>query len=71
MAEALLRQRLASRGVAARVSSAGLLLDHEPADAHAVEVMAGLGLDLTGHRSRILDAPLVAGTDLFVFKTGT
>jgi protein-tyrosine phosphatase len=66
MAEALLRQRLSSRGVTAHVSSAGLLLEHEPADAHAVEVMAGLGLDLTGHRSRILDASLAAGTDLLI-----
>lgn len=66
MAEAMLRQRLAARGVPARVSSAGLLLDHEPAHAHAQEVMADLGLDLSAHRSRILDAPLAAATDLLI-----
>lgn len=66
MAEAMLRQRLAARGVAAGVSSAGLLLDHEPAHAHAAEVLTDFGLDLRTHRSRIIDAALVAEADLVI-----
>lgn len=64
MAEAMLRQRLLARGVDVRVSSAGLLLDHEPAHPYAVDVLRPLGLDLTHHRSRILSGEVVEAADL-------
>jgi len=46
------------------VGSAGLRLDREPASANGVDVLAGRGLDLRAHRSRILDRELLEGTDL-------
>ena len=64
MAEALLRHRLERRGVEAHVHSAGLRLTGEPASANGVEVLAERGLDLSGHRSRIVNAELLRDTDL-------
>ena len=64
MAEALLRQRLDAAGVGARVHSAGLLADGNPASPDAVELMTGMGLDTTGHRSRRMTREMVAGADL-------
>ncbi len=66
MAEAMLRQRLQARGIDARVSSAGLVLDHEPAHPHALDTLEPMGLDLTSHRSRILSEEIVAGADLII-----
>lgn len=64
MAEALLRQRLEARGHDASVHSAGLSLQHEPASAHGVTVMAARGLDTSAHRSRLVTRAMVAGADL-------
>ncbi len=66
MAEVLLRRRLAEAGVEASVSSAGLHPEGRPATVHGVEVMAARGLDLSAHRSRRIDAGLVASADLIV-----
>ena len=69
MAEALLRHTLETRAiaaVAAVVSSAGLLFEGEPATGTAVDTMAARGLDLTGHRSRIISPELVGSADLVV-----
>ena len=55
MGEVLLRQRLEDRGIDAHVSSFGLVLDGDPAHAHAREVMAEAGLDLSSHRARIVN----------------
>ena len=66
MAEALLRHVLDSRDIAAGVSSAGLLFEGEPATGTAVDTMAGRGLDLVGHRSRIITPDLVGSADLVV-----
>lgn len=66
MAEALLRDRLAQRGVDGRVHSAGLRFRDEPASAEGVEVLAERGIDLSAHRSRIMDAGLVNGADLVI-----
>ena len=46
------------------VGSAGLRLVGEPASANGIDVLAGRGLDMSGHRSRILDRELLEGTDL-------
>lgn len=66
MGEVMLQARLDAAGVPATVTSAGLLLEHEPADPHAREVVAEMGLDLSRHRSRILDRDRAARTDLLI-----
>lgn len=63
MAEALLRARLAERGIdGVRVRSAGLLPGGAPATDHARSTVPGLD----GHVSRTLDADLVADADLVI-----
>lgn len=69
MAEALLRHRLAAVGVDADVSSAGLHPGGRPATPHGVATMADRGLDLSGHRSRQIDAPLLLAADLVIGMT--
>ena len=64
MAEGLLRDRLARRGVPATVHSAGLLDDGQPASANGVAVLRGRGIDLSTHRSRTLGPDLVSAADL-------
>jgi protein-tyrosine-phosphatase len=64
MAEALLRHRLQERGVDARVHSAGLRLVGEPASAHGTDVLGERGLDLSSHRSRIVNRELLEDSDL-------
>jgi protein-tyrosine phosphatase len=64
MAEALLRHQLAERSVDAHVHSAGLRLVGEPASANGVDVMADRGLDMTSHRSRIVNRELLEEADL-------
>ncbi len=64
MAEVLLQARCAEAGIDATVSSAGLLYDGAPASGGAVEVMAERGLDLSGHRSRVLRREHLATADL-------
>ena len=46
------------------VGSAGLRLVGEPASAHGVDVLAARGVDLSSHRSRIVDRELLEGADL-------
>jgi protein-tyrosine phosphatase len=66
MAAALLGRRLDEAGVKAVVSSAGLLFDGRPATDHGQAVMAGRGLDTSGHRSRKLQRGIVTGADLLI-----
>jgi protein-tyrosine phosphatase len=58
MAEALLRAALAKRGAGLghlRVASFGLAAaPGDPASTHSVKAMARIGLDIAGHRSRLL-----------------
>lgn len=63
---ALLRRRIAERGVAVEVLSAGLGESGRPATAPTVAAAAAVGLDLRGHRSRTVSAELLAGADLLV-----
>ncbi len=46
------------------VGSAGLRFNGEPASANGVDVLAERGLDLSTHRSRIVDRDLLGDTDL-------
>lgn len=64
VAEVLLADRLARRGLAARVHSAGLLGPGNPAADYSRAVATAAGLDLSGHRSRRLAPELLAGADL-------
>jgi protein-tyrosine-phosphatase len=64
MAEALLRQHLAARGLSSRVSSTGLSFDGRPATEEAVEVLARQGLDLSAHSSRTLTVAQLEQADL-------
>ncbi len=69
MAEAILRRRMAERGVAGQVSSAGFLAGGYPAMDEAIAAMAGDGYDLSGHVSREVTTALLDETDLVVAMT--
>ena len=67
MAEALLKARLAQDEDrrAWRVGSAGVwTTEGRPATSHAVREMARRGIDMRGHRSRLVTRTLVADADL-------
>jgi protein-tyrosine phosphatase len=64
MAAVLLARDFAPRGETAEISSAGALRGGAPAAAGAVDAMARLGLDLSGHESRQMDRHEVEGADL-------
>ena len=66
MAEVLLRHHLDQAGVKATVSSAGIYTGGMPATDHGVAAMADRGLDLSEHRSRQLDAPMLRRADLVI-----
>ncbi|MFP5319057.1 MAG: hypothetical protein ACLGI2_12290 [Acidimicrobiia bacterium] len=66
-AEAILRHRLGRAGVPASVRSAGLIQGGgQPASAHGVDVLSGLGIDLSSHRSRHMTADLLSQADLIL-----
>lgn len=60
MAEGLLRRT----GPHARVSSAGFLRDGSPPAPDAARAVQELGVDISAHRSRIVDADMVRRADL-------
>ncbi len=66
MAEALLSNRAEQAGIDLTVSSAGILFDGRPATDEALDTMARRGVDLSAHRSRILDAEMVTAADLIL-----
>lgn len=71
MGEALLRHELAARGCEGiEVSSCGTWASApQPATAHAVTVLEARGIDLSSHRSRVLDAAELEEADLVVAMT--
>lgn len=69
MAEVLLVREAGRRNAALEAASAGFVTEGRPADPQAVEVMADRGLDLTSHRSRLVDEELVATADLVIGMT--
>jgi protein arginine phosphatase len=72
VAEALFRDWLRRRPETGewRVSSAGTWADDGlPASAYSVDVLAGLGLDLSPHRSRRVERELLAAADLVLCMT--
>ena len=66
LAAAILRGRLAARGVTARVESVGLLEPGYRATDATVEAAAALGIDLGDHVSRRLDVAQIQEADLIV-----
>lgn len=71
MAQALLARLLDDRGLVGRVRSAGLVPGSAPATAEAMAVMAERGLDVSGHRSRRLDATMIEQAELILAMTRT
>jgi protein-tyrosine phosphatase len=69
MTQALLSARLAARGVTVPVASAGLLGSGRPPPPEVVSVMAARGMDVTGHRSRIVTADDLAAAGLILGLT--
>jgi protein-tyrosine phosphatase len=66
MAEALLRERLRSRSVDATVSSAGISFEGRAATDDAIEAAEAYDLDISEHRSRLMNVELVLGADLII-----
>jgi protein-tyrosine phosphatase len=66
MAQGLLSARLAGRGLAVPVASAGLAGGGRRPPAEVVAVMAARGIDVTAHRSRVVSAADLAAADLIV-----
>ena len=66
MAEGLLRDRFERAGIDARVHSAGLVTERQPASAHGVDAMSRRGIDIGTHRSRLLAAGDVRDADLII-----
>lgn len=64
MAAAFLDRRLGALGVPARIRSAGMLLEAQPPPAEVLSVMAGFGLDVSGHQSRVVTTADLARADL-------
>jgi len=67
MAAAILRRRIADLGLEDQIAvvSAGVWAeDGHEASANAVTTLAGRGMDLTGHRSRLLTPALLGEADL-------
>ncbi len=66
MAEAFARRALATRPSAPTVSSSGLITEGRPPPDEVLEIMGDRGIDLGDHRSRLLDADVVANADLLI-----
>lgn len=64
LAQALLADQLAAAEAAVTVRSAGLLAGGQPPPAEVVAILAGLGCDVSGHRSRAVSAADLARADL-------
>src|ERR1700677_2921026 len=69
MAEALLGARLAATSAPMRVESAGFATEGVPPPPDVVEVMSARGLDVSQHRSRLLQTELVREAELLITMT--
>ena len=69
MAEAMLRDRLAQRGIDAHVHSVGLLEGGMPMTPETLEVLKTRGLDGSAHESRRMTADIVRNADLVIGMT--
>lgn len=66
MAEVLVRAELARRGRDVHVRSASVAYEGKPANPRAVKAMAQRGLDLSEHRTTLLDPALINGAFLVI-----
>jgi protein-tyrosine phosphatase len=66
MAQGLLRARLRERGVDATVSSAGITFEGRAATDEAIQAASGYDVDISAHRSRIMNAAMVHEADLVI-----
>jgi protein-tyrosine phosphatase len=69
IAAAFLSRHLAARGAATAVRSAGMTGGGDPALPEAVSVMAGYGIDIASHRSRMVSAADLAASALVLGMT--
>jgi protein-tyrosine phosphatase len=69
MAQTILAGMLARAGIDAEVTSAGLLEGGRPMTPEAIHAVTGDGPDMSGHRSRSLNAAAVSGSDLILAMT--
>lgn len=66
MTEVLAADQLARRRVPAEVTSRGLVSDGVPASPDAARAVSRFGLDLSEHRSRVVDPAVVEDADLIL-----
>ena len=66
MAQAMLSARLAARGIAVPVASAGVLDNGRTPPPEVIAVMAARGIDVSGHRSRMVTVDDLATADLIL-----
>ncbi len=64
MAEGILRSLVTDRSDVAAVSAGTAGIDGMPATPEAIEVAAGRGIDIYGHRSRGITRPIIDDADL-------
>ena len=69
MAAAALRSALEPGRDRIQVESAGFVTSGRPCPPEVLDVMAEAGFDLSGHRSRLVDAAVVEGSELIVGMT--
>lgn len=69
MAAALMSRAMAERGCPAEVGSAGFMTEGAPAPQGTLRAMSAAGLDLSGHRSRLVDARLLQRAQLVATMT--
>jgi protein-tyrosine-phosphatase len=69
IAEGLLRRRLEAWEIDATVGSAGTVHADVPATREAIEAVARRGIDISHHRSRVLNAADVRRSDLIIGMT--
>jgi protein-tyrosine phosphatase len=60
---------LAALGIDAEVSSAGIMSTGEPPATEAVHVLSRRGIDISAHRSRMINREMLAGADLVLGMT--
>jgi protein-tyrosine phosphatase len=69
MAAALLRAGLEGHDATLRVESAGLVSEGTPPPREVVDVMWAVGVDLSGHRSRLATPQMIGAAELVVVMT--
>ncbi len=69
MAEALFNQRAARLGLPWQAASAGLMAAGEPLSTGARRALHNRGLEMTGHRARMVNGKIISEADLVLCMT--